>query len=100
MNARWFGRRRSQGLPIWHRSDISPLALLGLRLITAPRVSETSGTTPGYSWPWRRREIVQPGDAACTCLGMREARDRSVEQPFRAGMSQPSPHARWAIALD
>jgi hypothetical protein len=44
---------QSQNLPVEHRSDISPLALLGLRLVTIPR-GETPGTTPGYSWPMRR----------------------------------------------
>jgi hypothetical protein len=45
---------QSQGLPCEHRSDINPVALLGLRLVTTPRVNETPGTTPGLSWPWRR----------------------------------------------
>jgi hypothetical protein len=42
-----------QGLPVEHRSDCSPLAILQVRLITAPR-GETPGTTPGLSWPMRR----------------------------------------------
>jgi hypothetical protein len=42
-----------QGLPAEFRPDISPLALLGLRLVTIPR-GETPETTPGYSWPMRR----------------------------------------------
>jgi hypothetical protein len=36
---------QAQGLPVEHRADISPLALLGLRLVTAPR-GETPGTSP------------------------------------------------------
>jgi hypothetical protein len=44
---------QSQNLPVEHRSDINPLALLGLRLVTAQR-GETPGTTPGFSWPLRR----------------------------------------------
>jgi hypothetical protein len=47
-------RAQSEGLPCEHRADISPLALLGLRLVTAPRANETPGTTPGYSWPMQR----------------------------------------------
>jgi hypothetical protein len=45
---------QSQNLPCEHRADINPVALLGLRLVTAPRVNETPGTSPGLSWPWRR----------------------------------------------
>jgi len=43
-----------QNLPVEHRHDISPLALLGLRLVTTARGSELPGTTPGLSWPMRR----------------------------------------------
>ena len=46
-------RALSEGLPVEHRADISPLALLGLKLITAPR-GETPETSAGYSWPWQR----------------------------------------------
>jgi hypothetical protein len=45
---------QAQGLPIEHRADISPLALLGVRLVTIPRTTELPETSPGYSWPWRR----------------------------------------------
>ena len=45
---------QAQNLPIEHRGDINPVALLGVRLVTAARVNETPGTTPGYSWPMRR----------------------------------------------
>jgi hypothetical protein len=45
---------QSQGLPVEHRPDISPLALLGLKLVTAPRADALPETTPGYSWPMRR----------------------------------------------
>ena len=45
---------QAQGLPIEHRSDISPIALLGLRLTTAPRADASPETSPGLSWPWRR----------------------------------------------
>jgi hypothetical protein len=40
-------------LPVEHRADISPLALLELQLVTTPR-GETPETSPGYSWPMRR----------------------------------------------
>ncbi len=42
------------GLACEHRSDCSPLALLGLRLVTTQRASEMPETSAGYSWPWRR----------------------------------------------
>ncbi|MET4518122.1 hypothetical protein [Bradyrhizobium sp. I1.7.5] len=46
---------QAQGLPIEHRGgDISPLALLGLRLITAPRPDASPVTSPGLSWLLRR----------------------------------------------
>jgi hypothetical protein len=45
---------QAQSLPIEHRADINPVALLGLRLVTTPRVNEAPGTTPGLSWPLRR----------------------------------------------
>jgi hypothetical protein len=41
-------------LPCEQRADCSPLVILQLRLITAPRASEASGSTPGLSWPMRR----------------------------------------------
>ena len=44
----------AQGLPAEHRADCSPLALLGLRLVTTARASEVPSTSPGLSWPWRR----------------------------------------------
>ena len=43
---------QAQGLPIEHRADISPLALLGVALVTTPR-AEAPETTQGYSWPRR-----------------------------------------------
>ena len=43
---------QSQGLPVEHRSDISPLALLGVRLITAPRA------TNGPSSPEHAYDLV------------------------------------------
>lgn len=43
---------QSQNLPVEHRADISPLALLGVRLVTTPR-GEAPETTPGLSWPRR-----------------------------------------------
>jgi hypothetical protein len=45
---------QSQNLPCEHRPDVSVAALLSITLVTAPRVNETPGTTPGYSWPMRR----------------------------------------------
>lgn len=45
---------QGQGLPCEHRADCSPLALLGLRLVTVPRADAAPETTAGYSWPIRR----------------------------------------------
>jgi hypothetical protein len=42
-----------QGLPCEFRADCSPIAILGLKLVTTPRTSALPGTTPGLSWPWR-----------------------------------------------
>jgi hypothetical protein len=40
---------QAQNLPVEHRSDISPLALLGVRLVTAPRAVPTIGS-PEHSF--------------------------------------------------
>ncbi|HEU4806404.1 MAG TPA: hypothetical protein VFS91_11480 [Nitrobacter sp.] len=45
---------QSQGLPVEHRADCSPLAILQLQLVTAPRADALPGTTPGLSWDLRR----------------------------------------------
>jgi hypothetical protein len=51
----WFvWQAQSQGLPVEHRADISPLALLGLKLVTAPRADPSPETSPGLSWLLRR----------------------------------------------
>jgi hypothetical protein len=45
----WFvWQAQSQGLPVEHRPDISPLALLGVRLVTTPRVTEAPETSRGF----------------------------------------------------
>jgi hypothetical protein len=41
---------QAQNLPIEHRADINPVALLGLRLITTPRATGLPATSPGLSW--------------------------------------------------
>jgi len=40
---------QAQGLPVEHRSDINPLALLGIVLVTAPR-ADVPGTSAGHAW--------------------------------------------------
>ncbi|MET4030125.1 MULTISPECIES: hypothetical protein [unclassified Bradyrhizobium] len=47
-------RAQAQGLPVEHRSDINPLALLGVRLVTVSRSDALPETTPGFSWDVRR----------------------------------------------
>jgi len=39
-----------QKLPVEHRADISPVALLGVRLITAPRANGSPGTSPQHAF--------------------------------------------------
>jgi peptidoglycan/LPS O-acetylase OafA/YrhL len=38
----------SQNLPVEHRADINPVALLGVRLGTAPRANPLPGTSPEH----------------------------------------------------
>ena len=45
---------QAQGLPVEHRADISPLALLGVKLVTTPRADALPETSPGHSWLLRR----------------------------------------------
>jgi hypothetical protein len=40
---------QAKGLPVEHRSDISPLALLSLRLITAPKALPREGSSPEHA---------------------------------------------------
>ncbi len=58
---------QAQALPIEHRSAISPLALLGLRLVTAARVNETPETTSGYSWSMRDDNTVALDSSRLDC---------------------------------
>jgi hypothetical protein len=46
-------RAQSEGLPVEHRADCSPLAILQVRLITAPR-ADVPATSAGLSWSMRR----------------------------------------------
>ncbi len=45
---------QAQGLPIEFRSDISPLAILQVRLVTTPGPDALPETSDGHSWPWKR----------------------------------------------
>jgi hypothetical protein len=45
---------QAQSLPVEHRSDICPLALLSVALVTAPRAYAMPETTAGLSGPMRR----------------------------------------------
>jgi hypothetical protein len=47
-------RAMDERLPIEHRADCAAQAILQVRLVTAPRATNGSGTTPGYSWDLRR----------------------------------------------
>ena len=39
-----------QRLPVEHRADISPEALLGVVSVVAPRIEANGGSSPGLSW--------------------------------------------------
>jgi hypothetical protein len=45
--AEFVWQAQSQGLPVEHRADINPVALLGVRLVTAPAINER-GTSPQH----------------------------------------------------
>ena len=73
---------QSQNLPVEHRADISPLALLGVALVTTPR-AEAPETTQGYShgrarWTTRSRRRAHALDGART-------RQHSLAQWSRSG---------------
>jgi hypothetical protein len=73
-----------QGLPIEHRSDISPLALLGVRLVTVPRANASRK---------HRRDIrgrVDEHRSRCRCMlrrrgGPRRGQSRPHKVSRRAG---------------
>ena len=80
-------RAQSENLPVEHRPDINPIALLGVKLTTAPRAAAAAETS-----------IVVLADAAMTDRASRRGLSvpgggtgagRSVEQPSRA----EDPHA-------
>lgn len=43
-------RAMDERLPVTHRADCSPLAILQCELVTAPAVNRSPGTTPGHAW--------------------------------------------------
>jgi hypothetical protein len=46
-------RGQAEGLQV-EFGEINPVAILGLKLVTAPRADPSPETSPGYSWPMRR----------------------------------------------
>jgi hypothetical protein len=40
---------QAQGISIEHRGDITPLALLGCRLVTQPRAAPSFGSSPEHA---------------------------------------------------
>jgi hypothetical protein len=46
----WVWQTQAQGLPVEHRSDINPLALLGVRLITPPGASNGHASSPEHAF--------------------------------------------------
>ena len=73
-------RAQSENLPVEHRADISPLALLGVVLVTAPAVPP--GTSPGTSYQARRAEPDRASRRlpAKVCSGM-HGRARCATMP-------------------
>jgi len=65
---------QAQGLPVEHRADISPLAILQVRLVTTPR-ADAAETSPGYSWPLRRFPVRKPATVKLTHYPARAAFD-------------------------
>jgi hypothetical protein len=47
-------RGQAEGLRVEFPADISPLALLGVTLVTTPRADALPPTSPGQSWTLRR----------------------------------------------
>jgi hypothetical protein len=47
-------RAQQQALPVEHRGDCSPQAILGVALRTLPRADGLPETSPGQSWTVRR----------------------------------------------
>ena len=47
--AEFVWQAQAQGLPVEHRAECSPLAILQVRLVTAPRV-DVPNSSPGVSW--------------------------------------------------
>jgi hypothetical protein len=43
-------KAQAERLPVEFRSDINPVALLGLRLVTAPSANPSPGTSPMHAW--------------------------------------------------
>lgn len=41
---------QAQGLPVEHRANISPLAILQVRLVTTPRSNALPGTSAGHAF--------------------------------------------------
>ena len=83
---------QAQGLPVEHRSDINPVALLGLRLVTAPR-ADVPETSRAVVEPRRRRAAVNRiARARASCRRrLARARERSVEQLLPRHLSRSAP---------
>ncbi len=45
---------QAQGLPVEHRNDINPVALLGVALITAPAINTSPAQVQWHSFAMRR----------------------------------------------
>jgi hypothetical protein len=84
---------QAQGLPVEHRSDINPVALLGIVLVTAPRA------TNGHA----SYDLVQPGRLACqdyhpACTGAARRPGRAVMACRLPVVTKPSPFGSAARA--
>lgn len=53
----------AHGLPVFHRNDGSPLAILQCALVTAPRAIDAPRSSPGMSWLRGLTQIVAQSGA-------------------------------------
>jgi hypothetical protein len=43
---------QGEGLPVEHRADANPLAVLSVKLVTVPHADPLPGSSKGMSYPW------------------------------------------------
>jgi hypothetical protein len=85
-------RAMDERLPVEHRADINPVALLGVRLVTAPRMNPSPGSSPQHAYDiahgGRRRRIAWAGGCCLQSPVSRGARGWFSVIPPRAHLYQ------------